>query len=77
MRSYKINVIMPSDGTVHALSGYQEEVETLLWGLSEIGYEVSLSINKLKPDPRNIVFRGDDKPISDLKTFPADNYLQS
>ncbi len=73
--SNKINVVLPSSDRVHILSGYQEVTETLLWGLAEIGYDASFTINKLKPHTRNIVFRGDDSPISDLKTFPADTII--
>ena len=73
--SNKINVVMPSHDTVHILTGYQELGETLVWGLAEIGYDVSLSINTLRPNIRNIVFRGDDFPISDIETFPSDTIM--
>lgn len=63
---------MPFHDTLHSLSGYQEVTETLVWGLAEIGYEASFSINKLKPAARNIVFRGDESPISVVETYPAD-----
>lgn len=73
--SNRINVVMPSDSTLHILSGYQEVTETLLWGLTEIGYDASFSVNKLKPNAQNIVFRGDDSPIIFLETYPADTIM--
>ena len=73
--SSTIHVTIPATGTFHILSGYQEVIDTLLWGLKEIGYDVSFSHSDVRPDARNIVFRAETAPISLLKTFPPDTII--
>lgn len=73
--SNKIHMTIPAYGNIHMLTGYQEVLETLSWGLKEIGYDVSFSYSEVRPDSRNIVFRADEAPISILKTFPADTII--
>lgn len=72
-----IHLTIPADGTLHILSGYQEVIDTLLWGLKEIGYEVSFSFSHLRPDARNIVFKAETAPPEVLKSFPADTIIYS
>lgn len=67
-----VHVTIPATGRSHLLSGYQDVIDTLLWGLKEIGHDVSFSLGNLRPDARNIVFRAETSPIEVLETFPAD-----
>lgn len=73
--SNRINIAMPTHETMHLVLGYQEVIETLSWGLREIGYDVSVSYNELRPDARNIVFRADEASIAVMETFPADTII--
>ncbi|MDD2850970.1 MAG: hypothetical protein PHY09_03605 [Desulfuromonadaceae bacterium] len=75
--SNKFHVTIPDNDTVHTLSGYQEVIDTLLWGLREIGYEVSFSCNYLLPDARNIVLRADSASSALLETFPIGTIIYS
>lgn len=75
--SNKIHVLMPRHATMHLHSGYQEVIETLLWGLKEIGYEVSFAYNSIHADVRNIVFCADSYSVATLKTFRADTIIYS
>jgi len=73
--SNKIHVFMPRHDTMHLHSGYQEVIETLLWGLKEIGYDVSFAVNAIHADVRNIVFCADSFSVATLKTFRSDTII--
>jgi hypothetical protein len=44
------------DSRVHGLFGYAEVIETVRWGLAELGHEVSVAVNSYVPDRTNIIF---------------------
>ena len=73
--SNRIHITVPANKTVHIISGYHEVIETLLWGLKEIGYDASFSFNEVLPNVRNIVFRADATPLNVLKTFRTDTIV--
>jgi len=60
---------------MHLHSGYQEVIETLLWGLKEIGYDVTFALNAVHADVRNIVFCADSYSVATLKTFRPDTII--
>jgi hypothetical protein len=66
---------MPRHDTMHLHSGYQEVIETLLWGLKEIGYDVTFALNAVHADVRNIVFCADSYSVATLKTFRPDTII--
>jgi hypothetical protein len=43
---------------VHGLNGFKEVIETVIWGLEQLGHKVAYSVNRLSADARNIVFGG-------------------
>jgi len=67
-----IQITMPSSNTMHLMQGYQEVVDSLLWGLHELGYEAHFSPDTFRPDARHIILRGDAAPIALLKALPTD-----
>lgn len=69
-----ITQIVPTD-IVHVFSGYQEVIDTLLWGAQELGYEATFAFNALRPDARNIVFSAHNASIDLLKSFPPDTII--
>lgn len=71
----KLHVTIPTTDSCHLLSGYQEVIDTLLWGLREIGYEVSFSFGELRRDTRNIVLRAEVASTELLATFPKDTII--
>ena len=67
-----IHITMPNPNNSHLLQGYQEVIDTLLWGLQALGYDASFSVDSFRPDARHIIFRGDAAPVSLLKALPPD-----
>ena len=74
--SKRINIAMPTHDTMHLVLGYQEVIETQSWGLQKIGYDVSVSYNELRPDPRNIVFRADEASIPRRNTYESSYFCR-
>jgi hypothetical protein len=54
MRFHVAHIVTP-DPRFHGLLGYQEIVDTLVWGLSSLGHEVSTAQSEIDPDAVNIV----------------------
>lgn len=52
---FNIAHIVPSEKT-HTIHGYDELIETVMWGLAQLGHEVTYHVNRVTPDSRNIVF---------------------
>lgn len=52
---------------VHVLAGYNEVIETIVWGLNNMGHHASSGINEIKPDATNIVFGAHNLNITTLK----------
>jgi len=41
---------------MHGLNGYREVIDSIIWGLGQLGHEVTYSINEFSSSARNIVF---------------------
>ena len=52
--------------------GYREIVETLQWGLSQLGYDVTATTSSLANDRTNIIIGGQMLPPADLERLPPD-----
>jgi hypothetical protein len=52
---------------MHGLFGYSEVIETVRWGLTELGHDVSVKLNGFSPDRPNIVFGAQ---MLDPRIFP-------
>ncbi|CAG1022551.1 hypothetical protein MTYM_01810 [Methylococcales bacterium] len=59
----------------HKSFGCTELIETIKWGLEQLGYEVSHAINSYYPDCRNIIFVAQVLPIEFMKNFPDDTII--
>jgi hypothetical protein len=62
---------------LHGLNGYKEVIDTLAWGLTEIGHDASYAINAFDPKATNIVFGAQMLPVELLKRLPADSIIYS
>jgi hypothetical protein len=65
--------IVPVAGTrslMHGLHGYREVVETLAWGLGDLGHEVSVGENSFRDACVNIVFGAQLLAPADLLRLP-------
>lgn len=71
MTHYHLMHCVPRDPRVHALNGYKEVIETVAWGLEQLGHQTSYALNQPVPDATNIVFGAQVLPIATLKRLPA------
>jgi len=54
---------------MHGLHGYKDVIDTVQWGLQQLGHEVRYSINAPSPDAVNIVFGAQILPLETLSAF--------
>ena len=66
--------ILPND-KLHIFHGYDEIIETLQWGLAQLGCEVTYAINHFEQQSTNIVFGAQMLGFEDLKRFPANSII--
>jgi hypothetical protein len=55
---------------MHGLNGYKEVIETVAWGLEQLGHQVTYEVNKFVTGATNIVFGAQVVPIAVLKQLP-------
>src|SRR5277367_6044638 len=60
---------------MHGLNGYKEVIESVHWGLTQIGHEVSYAVNRAEPDATNIIFGAQVLSIDFLKCLPPDTIV--
>lgn len=58
----------------HEPNGYKEVVDTIRWGLEQLGYEVSYAVNSYNPSCTNIIFGAQMLPIEMMSHF-SDNTI--
>ena len=68
MARFNLMLCMPNP-RMHGLNGYREVMDTVAWGLQELGHEASQSVNRHDPSAVNIVFGAQVMSI-DLLTCP-------
>jgi hypothetical protein len=66
--------ILP-DPRLHGLRGYEEVIETVRWGLAELGHDVTIEINTVRSDRRNILFGFQMLTEPTLRAMPADTIV--
>ncbi len=70
MAHYHLMHCVPPDPRVHGLNGYKEVIETVAWGLEQLGHQASYALNQSVRDATNIVFGAQVMPIAALKRLP-------
>lgn len=55
---------------MHGLNGYKEVIETVTWGLEQLGHQVTYEVNKFVTSSTNIIFGAQVVPIAGLKQLP-------
>lgn len=60
---------------MHGLNGYKEVIDTVAWGLRELGHEVTYTINKFELGSTNIIFGAQVLPIEFLEKLPEDSIV--
>lgn len=59
----------------HGPNGYKEVIDTVKWGLEQLGYSVSYAINNYCPNSTNIIFGAQMLPINYMKNLPKDTII--
>ena len=52
---YHLAHIIPNP-RMHGLNGYKDVIDTLQWGLDQLGHEVTYAINQISGEATNIIF---------------------
>jgi hypothetical protein len=60
---------------MHGPNGYREIIESVQWGLEQLGHEVSYSLNAYHPTSTNIVFGAQMLPLDVLKQLRPDTIV--
>lgn len=78
MTRFHLASIVPPPGDrslLHGLYGYREVIDTLRWGLDQLGHEVSVGQNTFRADHVNVVFGVQVLPHTDLLRLPDDTIV--
>lgn len=60
---------------MHGLNGYKEVIESIEWGLRQLGHDVTYAVNRFAPDATNIIFGAQVLPIDFLERLPKDSIV--
>ncbi len=60
---------------MHGLNGYKEVIESVEWGLRQLGHDVTYAVNTFSPDAINIVFGAQVLPIAVLEQLPKNTIV--
>ncbi len=74
MTRYNLMHCMPRP-EMHGLNGYLEVIDTVEWGLRELGHEVTRTLNRHAPGATNIIFGAHVFPIGTLEALPDDSII--
>jgi hypothetical protein len=69
MSGYHLVHCIP-DPRMHGLNGYKEVIETVRWGLQQLGHQASYAVNELASDATNIIFGAQVMPVAWLQQLP-------
>jgi hypothetical protein len=60
---------------MHGLNGYKEVIETVAWGLKQLGHQVTYEVNKFVTSATNIIFGAQVVSVAELKQMPKDTVI--
>jgi hypothetical protein len=63
------------DKSMHGLHGYKDVIDTVQWGLTQLGHTASYGLNELSPQGRNIIFGAQVLHPSMLEQLPAETIV--
>ncbi len=69
MAHYHLMHCIP-DPRMHGLNGYKEVIETVRWGLEQLGHGATYALNEIADGASNIIFGAQVMPIAALKELP-------
>jgi hypothetical protein len=71
---YHLAHIIPNP-RMHGLNGYKDVIDTLQWGLDQLGHEVTYAVNQISGEATNIIFGAQMIPAATLRLLPADTSI--
>ena len=74
MKSFHIAHVIP-EPKMHGLNGYKEVIETVEWGLQQLGHSVTYAVNEFSSEATNIVFGAQVLPLDKLQSLPNDTVV--
>jgi len=63
------------DPRMHGLYGYMEVIQSIEWGLKDLGHSVTYALNNFDPESINIIFGVQVLPISFLEKLPSNTIV--
>jgi hypothetical protein len=72
---FHIAPLVPDRRDVHGLNGYRELIETLHWGLQQLGHSVSVRTNGIADDATNIIFGIQMAAVNLVEEFAPDTIV--
>lgn len=60
---------------LHGLVGYREVIDTIKWGLEQLGHEVSYALNRFEPSAINIIFGAHMLPPDFMERLPRNTIV--
>ncbi|WP_353438785.1 hypothetical protein [Polynucleobacter sp. UK-FUSCHL-C3] len=60
---------------MHGLYGYREVIQSIEWGLKELGQSVTYALNNFDPESINIIFGAQVLPIGVLEKLPGNTII--
>lgn len=74
MKKVHLVHLIPSE-RLHIFHGYDEIIETIRWGLVQLGHEVTHAINRFDQSRTNILFGAQMLSVEALKRLPANSII--
>jgi hypothetical protein len=60
---------------MHGLNGYKDVIDSIHWGLGQLGHQATYAVNNVAADSTNIVFGAQMIPSETLRRLPADTII--
>src|SRR5262245_16571214 len=70
MSRYQLVQYLPPEKWLHGLNGYKEVIDTVSWGLEQLGHQVTYSVGRIDSGATNIIFGAQVIPVAMLKELP-------
>lgn len=75
MAKFHLLHCVPADRRLHGLNGYKEVIETVHWGLEQLGHQVSYAANVFASNATNIIFGAQVMELEAFDALPSDTIV--
>ena len=60
---------------MHGLNGYKEVIDTIQWGLEQLGHNVTFGLNSIISDATNIIFGAQTMDTATIAALPSNTII--